>query len=219
MACAQARDADVFVRRPNSSSATQDLSSELVPSRLVYFIDGHAAWGTTARPTARHFGPIRARHGTVTRGLRAVLGPTSKPAGWPGPARVLGVGPVTARYHLHGHCTNNFIFMLHVFWCYFYDLRLRLWIWEVESCKKLIVTLCWWSDHCHCVVILFFLQNRATRAGTARSQPVGPCLGRRAGTRAAEARHGRHAGQIGTARYSPCPARARAGPARPGGHL
>jgi len=55
-----------------------------------------------------------------------------------------------------------------------------------------------------------------TRAGTARSQPVGPCLGRRPGTRAAEARHGRHVGQIGTARYSPCPARAQARPARPG---
>ena len=66
------------------------------------------------------------------------------------------------------------------------------------------------------MVILFFYKTgrRATRAGTARSQPVGPCLGRRPGTRAAEARHGRHVGQIGTARYSPCPARARAGPAR-----
>ena len=69
-----------------------------------------------------------------------------------------------------------------------------------------------------------FLQNRAmgrtsppdTQAGTARSQSVGPCLGRRPGTRAAEARHGRHVGQIGTARYSPCLAQARAGPTRPG---
>jgi len=102
------------------------------------------------------------------------------------------------------------------FLCHFYDLRLRLWIWEVESCKKLIVTLCWWSDHCHCVVILFFFYKtglwtgparQATRTGTARSQPVGPCLGLRPGTRAAEARHGRYAGQIDTARYSSCPTR------------
>jgi hypothetical protein len=67
---------------------------------LVMRIDGYVARGTTAWPTARHFGPLRAQPGPVTRGpgpvVQAVLGPTFESAGWPGPARVLGVGPTTA---------------------------------------------------------------------------------------------------------------------------
>jgi len=179
------------------------------------------AYGTTFWP------------GTVTRGsgpvVRAVLGPTSKPVGWHGPARVLGVGPIIARYHLRGHCTNKSFLCYMFFWCHFYNLRLRLWIWEVESCKKLIVPLCWWSDHCHCVVILFYLQNQAMgrpdppgyagRHGTKSAR--GPVLGPKA----------RHAGRRGTARQARGPNRhgtlqhrsgsgpCRSGPARPGGHL
>jgi len=98
--------------------------------------------------------------------------------------------------------------MLHVFWCHFYGLRLRLWIWEVESCKKLIVALCWWSDHCHCVVILIIfikpgcgLARTAGLRGPARykvslwvrawaeGQTRGPLRHGTAGTRAKSARH------------------------------
>ena len=54
----------------------------------------HAARGPKARPKARSFGPARARHGPILTGsgparstLRAVLGPTPRPAARHGTAR------------------------------------------------------------------------------------------------------------------------------------
>ena len=132
-------------------------------------------------------------------------GPAHGTTFWPGLSTARPgnsrVGPVPPPRPLH----KQLIFMLHIFWCYFYDLRLRLWIWEVESCKKIIVALCWWSDHGHCMVILIFLQNQAVgRPGPSgyagrhgMKSARGPVLGLKA----------RHAGQVGTARYGPCPAR------------